>query len=474
MEDLDSQGSGSVHYTLKGYVAVFFFSMVHPQSDTFIFISSFQLKADQSNPLLSTQSESELGGASPLTFNISLLTKDEHKQPRQEEDMDDQPSKKEDDHAHPALRNQLQGEDGEDDEEESAEEDGVENNCRSKVTSRSQDGESVADCDDEEVGEPPPQPPSATPSRPPSRKSSTAVFDECNGEAQPSLESAETGGSETIADGRHEAHLDVASVPDLKETIFLQDVLMDETEEIEECSSIEEPVKKPRDSPSRKHSKSSLKSAEFPGNSVNDRGSPLAQMRSYTSSPPGRSTSSHHIPPQPVNVNPIPIHLSSPHKHESDSRQKRRHDHSPTRRSTSSPLGMKGAPYGYIKNPKLPPILSEYKNTLDRADKFERAMAALAESGSSDQDSDSEPHAWMANSSLHPHEAAKVMEKMRAPPSIVKQQVFVRKTPGEVSFGFSIADGQYDKGVYVKTVKPGGPSDRGGLLQYDKIIKVGL
>ncbi len=65
-----------------------------------------------------------------------------------------------------------------------------------------------------------------------------------------------------------------------------------------------------------------------------------------------------------------------------------------------------------------------------------------------------------------------VSEKMRAPPAVMKEQLLIRKELGEVSFGFSIADGQYDKGVYVKSVKPGGPSDRGGLLQYDRIIKV--
>lgn len=97
-------------------------------------------------------------------------------------------------------------------------------------------------------------------------------------------------------------------------------------------------------------------------------------------------------------------------------------------------------------------------------------MAALAEFSSSDQDSDSEPHSKL--SVLPPHENAKVSEKMKASHSTVLQTVMIRKNPGEVSFGFSISDGQYDRGVYVKTVKPGGPSDRGGLLQYDKIVKV--
>lgn len=114
--------------------------------------------------------------------------------------------------------------------------------------------------------------------------------------------------------------------------------------------------------------------------------------------------------------------------------------------------------------------LSEYKKTMHKADEFGRAMAALAESGSSDQDSDSEPpHSKLSGL---PQDLAKVKEKMSASPSTVVHRVVICKKPGEVSFGFSISDGQYDQGVYVKTVKPMGPSDRGGLQHYDKIIRV--
>ena len=118
----------------------------------------------------------------------------------------------------------------------------------------------------------------------------------------------------------------------------------------------------------------------------------------------------------------------------------------------------------------LVPSLREYKKTIHNADEFGRAMAALAESGSSDQDSDSEPHSKLTG--LPVQELAKVREKMKASPSTVMHKVVVHKEPGEMSFGFSISDGQYDQGVYVKTVKPGGPSDRGGLQHYDKLVKV--
>ena len=115
--------------------------------------------------------------------------------------------------------------------------------------------------------------------------------------------------------------------------------------------------------------------------------------------------------------------------------------------------------------------LNEYKKTIHKADEFGRAMAALAESGSSDQDSDSEPHSKLSGLPLQ--DLAKVKEKMMtASPSTVVHRVVICKNPKEVSFGFSISDGQYDQGVYVKTVKPYGPSDRGGLQHYDKIIRV--
>lgn len=121
------------------------------------------------------------------------------------------------------------------------------------------------------------------------------------------------------------------------------------------------------------------------------------------------------------------------------------------------------------------PSLSEFKQTLDNATKFEQAITALAESGSSDQDSDSEPHSKQMTALLPPssqEESAKVIEKMRASQSTVVHTILVKKIPGEVSFGFSIADGRFDQGVYVKTVKPGGPSERAGLQQFDKIVKV--
>jgi len=51
------------------------------------------------------------------------------------------------------------------------------------------------------------------------------------------------------------------------------------------------------------------------------------------------------------------------------------------------------------------------------------------------------------------------------------QRLVLRKNhPGE-DFGFSMSDGQMEPGVYVHTVRPGGPACRAGLLRYDRILQ---
>lgn len=116
--------------------------------------------------------------------------------------------------------------------------------------------------------------------------------------------------------------------------------------------------------------------------------------------------------------------------------------------------------------------LNGIKQSINKAINFEQALKALAESGSSDQDSDSEPHSSQGLG-IPQHEQQKISDKMKT--SVPPQQIVVRlnKPPTTGSFGFSVADGQYDQGVYVKAVKPGGPADGvDGLRPYDRIVKV--
>ena len=119
--------------------------------------------------------------------------------------------------------------------------------------------------------------------------------------------------------------------------------------------------------------------------------------------------------------------------------------------------------------------LNGIKQSINKAITFEQELKALAESGSSDQDSDSEPHASQGLMAIPPHEQQKISDKMKT--AVPPQQIVVRltKPPTTSSFGFSVADGQYDLGVYVKAVKPGGPADGSdGLRSYDRIVKVSL
>ena len=116
--------------------------------------------------------------------------------------------------------------------------------------------------------------------------------------------------------------------------------------------------------------------------------------------------------------------------------------------------------------------LNGIKQSINKAITFEQQLKALAESGSSDQDSDSEPHASQGLT-IPQHEQQKISDKMKT--AVPPQQIMVRltKPPTTSSFGFSVADGQYDQGVYVKAVKPGGPADgSNGLRSYDRIVKV--
>ena len=118
--------------------------------------------------------------------------------------------------------------------------------------------------------------------------------------------------------------------------------------------------------------------------------------------------------------------------------------------------------------------MQDYKQTIYKANEFEKAMRALAESGSSDQDSDSEPHGNQSEA-VSVSESEKINDKMRT--DIPNNQlnvhhVSLKRRPG-TSFGFSLADGCYDPGIFVKAVKDGSPADKAGLLPFDIVIKVG-
>ncbi|KAG8514185.1 Glutamate receptor-interacting protein 1 [Galemys pyrenaicus] len=61
-----------------------------------------------------------------------------------------------------------------------------------------------------------------------------------------------------------------------------------------------------------------------------------------------------------------------------------------------------------------------------------------------------------------------------AQPWALRQQSLVTLYKGSdvEDFGFSVADGLLEKGVYVKNIRPAGPGDLGGLKPYDRLLQV--
>ncbi|XP_019656778.1 glutamate receptor-interacting protein 2 isoform X7 [Ailuropoda melanoleuca] len=51
-------------------------------------------------------------------------------------------------------------------------------------------------------------------------------------------------------------------------------------------------------------------------------------------------------------------------------------------------------------------------------------------------------------------------------------KVTLHKDPLRNDFGFSVSDGLLEKGVYVHTVRPDGPAQRGGLRPFDRVLQV--
>jgi len=118
--------------------------------------------------------------------------------------------------------------------------------------------------------------------------------------------------------------------------------------------------------------------------------------------------------------------------------------------------------------------LKRVEVTLQKANQFVKDLKTLAESGSSDQDSDSEPHAKTGNLTSYWQE--KVVEQVKSAMTPTRMEPYtVELKPDGADFGFSVADGLIEPGVYIKSVRPGGPADqKDGLQSFDRILKVSL
>ncbi|XP_032314607.1 glutamate receptor-interacting protein 2 isoform X5 [Camelus ferus] len=63
-------------------------------------------------------------------------------------------------------------------------------------------------------------------------------------------------------------------------------------------------------------------------------------------------------------------------------------------------------------------------------------------------------------------------QELLLPPPLETHKVTLHKDPVRSDFGFSVSDGLLEKGVYVHTVRPDGPAQRGGLRPFDRVLQV--
>ncbi|XP_019289184.2 glutamate receptor-interacting protein 2 isoform X2 [Panthera pardus] len=63
-------------------------------------------------------------------------------------------------------------------------------------------------------------------------------------------------------------------------------------------------------------------------------------------------------------------------------------------------------------------------------------------------------------------------QELLVPTPLEMHKVTLHKDPLRNDFGFSVSDGLLEKGVYVHTVRPDGPAQRGGLRPFDRVLQV--
>ncbi|XP_054436037.1 glutamate receptor-interacting protein 1 isoform X3 [Pteronotus mesoamericanus] len=64
------------------------------------------------------------------------------------------------------------------------------------------------------------------------------------------------------------------------------------------------------------------------------------------------------------------------------------------------------------------------------------------------------------------------IKEIVSPTPVELHKVTLYKSSDMEDFGFSVADGLLEKGVYVKNIRPAGPGDLGGLKPYDRLLQV--
>lgn len=118
----------------------------------------------------------------------------------------------------------------------------------------------------------------------------------------------------------------------------------------------------------------------------------------------------------------------------------------------------------------LPECLGGYERTLHNARNYMKEFKALAESGSSDPESEPESLTTQIK-------ALKLMEQIstaaKLPVLMDYRLIRLRKDTEQTDLGFSLSDGFGEPGVYIKSVHAGGLAEKNGELQpFDRLMKV--
>ena len=130
-----------------------------------------------------------------------------------------------------------------------------------------------------------------------------------------------------------------------------------------------------------------------------------------------------------------------------------------------------------------------YKKAIMESAKFQQQLKAIADSGSSDPDSDIEPPPSAYGVQVDSHYGGQMLDpryrvgvpleyhvQQRLPPgfSLYQEEVVaLRRHSGEKDFGFSVASAE-GGGVHVKGLRPGGPAELCRHLHpLDRIVEVG-
>ncbi|XP_058144099.1 glutamate receptor-interacting protein 2 isoform X2 [Dasypus novemcinctus] len=80
-----------------------------------------------------------------------------------------------------------------------------------------------------------------------------------------------------------------------------------------------------------------------------------------------------------------------------------------------------------------------------------------------------DPGSWWRGRGVR---APEEMQELLLPTPLEMHKVTLHKDPMRNDFGFSVSDGLLEKGVYVHTVRPDGPAQRGGLRPFDRVLQV--